>query len=68
VTVTVNFSPAPGYVVVTDDTGAQVGGWSGASGQTRQLLLPRSTAVLQVHVTAVGTSISVSGSAAGDSC
>ncbi|HET8929247.1 MAG TPA: hypothetical protein VFN21_01190 [Acidimicrobiales bacterium] len=68
VSVTVNFSPAPAYVAISDDTGAQVGGWSGASGQTRQLQLPRATTVLNVNVSAVGTSISVSGSASGDSC
>lgn len=68
VSVTVNFSPAPAYVTITDDTGARVGGWSGASGQTKELQLPRSTSALNVNVTAVGTSISVSGSAAGDSC
>lgn len=68
VSVIVNFSPAPAYVVITDDTGAQVGGWSGASGQTQQLQLPRPTSVLDVTVTAVGSSISVSGHASGDSC
>jgi len=68
VAVTVNFSPAPAYVVITDDTGAQVGGWTGASGQTKNLQLPRATSLLVVNVTAVGRSISVSGNASGESC
>lgn len=66
--VTVNFSPSPGYVVVTDDSGSQVAAWSGPSGQTQSVNLPRSTSSLTVTVTATGSSISVSGSASGGSC
>lgn len=68
VSVTVNYSPSPAYVVIRDDTGAQVGGWSGPSGQTNPLTLPRPTTQLQVQVTALGAALSVSGSASGDSC
>lgn len=66
--VTVNFSPSPGYVTITDDSGAQVATWSGPSGQTRTVPLPRPTSALHVAVTVIGNSISVSGTATGGSC
>lgn len=65
---TVQFSPSPAQVTVTSDTGERVAQWSGPSGATRTITLTRPTKELRVTVATTGTGITVSASAAGDSC
>lgn len=68
VQVTVNYSPSPASVIVHDDRGRQVGGWSGPSGQTRTLTLTEPSSALLLTVNTTGTGLAASASATGDSC
>lgn len=68
VRVSVNVSPSPATITVTDSAGRTVATWAGASGQTRHIALPHASRTLTIHATATGTAMTLSASAAGNSC
>lgn len=68
VQVTVNFSPSPATVQVTDDQGRTLANWKGVSGRTESVQIATPTTSLSVMVTVSGSEPTISASASGSSC